>query len=455
MRDDIQNALFGNGISGPLMTCFEQIGDSDHGAVSALACEAVASAINATQIFCEDAYGQLPTARIDKGLVDLWCSESFVPDGWTLPPKWDPHSGDYQTVDGWIRLHCNASHHRQAALHVLGNAISVKQVQSAVLTWRTDDLEEAIVSTGGCVATLRNVSEWRGHPQGKAVAAEPIIAWNRSENAPSHWRPKVAQRPLQGLRILDLTRIIAGPVATRFLASLGADVVRIDPPGWSEGANEVEMTLGKSCAELDLKKKNGHDIFVDLLRSADVLVYGYRKDALPRLGINPKTLTEVNPSLITVGLNAYGWTGPWRNRRGFDSLVQRSTGLAVDVEGQVIDLPYQVLDHATGYLMAAATVEAVRRQITKNEVSHARLSLARQAMTLLQHGVDASNVPYEKTRNPMQIARQTGQKELTGWGSGWRCPLPYQIEGSDLSWSKPAHKLRSDPPKWSNPEARI
>ena len=449
MREDIQRAMFREDVLGRENLFLEQEGTSSHGAVSDLACEAVAAAVIATQRLYQDAYGQLPPAFIDRGLVDLWCMRSFVPEGWKLPSKWDAYSGDYWTTDGWIRLHCNAAHHRAAALRVLGEATSKTQLQSAILSWGAGKLEDAVVDTGGCAAKLRGTVQWRSHAQGKAVAAEPIIAWNRSDDAPTRWCPQSLKRPLQGLRVLDLTRIIAGPVATRFLASLGADILRIDPPGWTEGANEIEMTVGKTCAELDLKDESGRATFAELLRSAHVLVYGYRQDALQRLRFGSETLAELNPSLISVRLTAYGWTGPWSNRRGFDSLVQRSSGLAVESESRVIDLPYQVLDHATGYLMAGAVVEALRCQLVDNSVSHTRLSLARQAMMLLENGVEASAVPHEMTIDPEQYARQGGQKEKTSWGKGWRCPLPYQIEGNDLGWVKPAHELRSDLPEWS------
>ncbi|MCI4664921.1 MAG: CoA transferase [Neomegalonema sp.] len=452
MREEIQGDLFSGDISACADLSHEQVGASAYGPVSELAYEAVASAALATQRLCYELFQQHPRAVVDKELVDLWCGASFVPDGWRLPPKWDPLSGDYRTADGWIRLHCNAPHHRTAALLVLGSANTTEKAQSAALSWRAHDLENAIVAAGGCAAELLSVSQWRTHTQGKAVAAEPIVAWTTSDKAASSWRPRSLTRPLSGLRVLDLTRIIAGPVATRFLASLGADVLRIDPPGWEEGANEIEMTVGKTCAELDLKHAQGRDVFVDLLQSAHVVVDGYRRDALTGLGFGSDRLAELNPALISVGLTAYGWTGPWRNRRGFDSLVQRSTGLAVAGESTVFDLPYQALDHATGYLMAAAAIEALRRHLADNTVSHARLSLARQAMMLLGAGVDASIVPRGRTADREAAARQRGQKEETSWGGGWRCPLPYQFEGMALGWSKPAHKLRSELPRWSNKE---
>jgi len=372
-----------------------------------------------------------------------------VADGWIIPPKWDQFSNDYLTADGYVRLHCNAPHHRDAALHVLGEAKTPQQAKYNALSWGAQHLAESIVSAGGCAAQLLTKAQWQAHPQAKSVGKEPVVAWDNRHNAASNWQPGSVNSPLQGLKVLDLTRIIAGPVSTRFLASLGANVLRIDPPGWVEGANEIEMTVGKTCSELDLLRPLDCETFKDLLSSAHVLVHGYRKDALNRLGFGAECLAQLNPSLISVSLTAYGWTGPWSNRRGFDSLVQRSTGLAVERNGEVISLPYQVLDHATGYLMAAAVMEALRVQLVQNSVAYASLSLARQAQLLLDTGADAGNVEHASSFNRSQVAQVHGTREITSWGPGWRCPLPYHMEGISPGWRLPAHSLRSDAPQWA------
>lgn len=433
----------------------ELTGTSEHDGVSRLAIESVVAAVGSVHRFCSGVFGKAPAAVIDRSLVDVWCTSSFVPDNWKIPPKWDRFSDDYRTRDGWVRLHCNAPHHRKSALHVLGKVETPRQAKTNAMRWQAHDLAEAVVDAGGCASELFTTAQWRDHAQGRAVAKEPVVAWKTAAGCPSNWAPGPFARPLRGLRVLDLTRIIAGPVSTRFLASLGADVLRIDPPGWTEGANEVEMTLGKSCAQLDLRQATARATFTDLVRSAHVLVHGYRRDALERLGFGPDNLTRLNPALISVGLTAYGWTGPWKNRRGFDSLVQRSTGLAVESGEKIIDLPYQVLDHATGYFMAAAVIEAVRLQLTQNTAAHAYLSLARQAQLLFDAGVDAGAVQQAGILNRMQIAQQQGTRESTSWGPGWRCPLPYRFEEVVPGWSMPAHPLRSDRPQWAGHDGKI
>ncbi len=210
-------------------------------------------------------------------------------------------------------------------------------------------------------------------------------------------------RPLAGIRVLDLTRVLAGPVATRFLALLGAEVLRIDPPDWDEPAVIPEVTPGKRCAHLDLRTAEGHTALTELLRDTDVFVHGYRPGALAGLDFDPATLDGLRPGLIDVALDAYGSTGPWAHRRGFDSLVQMSTGIAAAGmdharADQPVPLPVQALDHATGYLMAAAALTGLHRRRTDATGSRARLSLARTAALLVDRTGPA--LPREPLAEP-------------------------------------------------------
>ncbi|WP_200905679.1 CoA transferase, partial [Methylobacterium sp. ARG-1] len=189
---------------------------------------------------------------VDRRLASAWFATSLRPDGWLVPAPWDPVAGDYRTRDGWIRLHTNAPHHRAAAERLLGAQADRAGMARAVAGWAKTELEAAILAEGGCAAEMRGLEEWASHPQGRAVSAEPLVAFAPgSDRCASRWRPRT-ERPLAGLRVLDLTRVLAGPVATRFLAGFGADVLRIDSPDWDEPALVPEMTLGKTCSRLDL-----------------------------------------------------------------------------------------------------------------------------------------------------------------------------------------------------------
>jgi CoA-transferase family III len=267
--------------------------------------------------------------EVDKRLASFWFATSLRSLGWQVPPLRDPLTGDYPTRDGWIRLHVNAPLHRAAVRRVLGEPADRDAAAAAVVAWDGADLEQAVIDAGGCAAQMRDANAWHQHPQGSAVATEPLVACDEglAGGVAPCW-PVVPERPLDGVRVLDVTRVLAGPVATRFLAGLGATVLRIDPPDWDEPGAVPEVTLGKRCARLDLKTSPGQETFAGLLSGADVLVHGLRPGALEQLGFDAATRERLAPGLVDVSLNAYGWSGPWRMRRGFDSLVQMSSGIA-------------------------------------------------------------------------------------------------------------------------------
>lgn len=380
--------------------------------------------------------------ELDRRRTLKWFDMTLRPIGWTLPSAWDPIAGDYQTRDGWIRLHTNAPHHRDAALAVLGCAAEREALAEAVRDRDRTALETAVVTAGGCAAAMHSLADWARHPQGAAVAAEPLIAWQQTGTA-------AAPRDLNGLKVLDLTRVLAGPVATRFLAGFGAEVLRIDPPSWNEPGVEPEVTLGKRCAGLDLTRAQDRASFETLLRAADVLVHGYRPGALDTLGYGAEARRALNPALIDVSLCAYGWSGPWAGRRGFDSLMQMSTGIAAEGMARLggdrpRPLPVQALDHATGYLMAAAVLRALRVRQASGRLLSARLSLARTAALLVAGGVREPAAPLD----PETEADLAPQPEATGWGPARRVMFPLHLDGQPPVWPHPAGPLRRDTAAW-------
>ena len=420
--------------------------------VSDFAQTAIAAAVHEVMSLCKSVWASESYAQIDRMLASRWCANSVYPSGWELPAIWDEFAGDYQTRDGWIRLHTNAPKHRAAALSVLGQPASKRDAIPRVATWHGHDLENAVVDANGAAAVMMSCGRWQDHEQGLAVNREPVVAWR--EHTPSIagtdiLKQAIPSSPLKGVRVLDLTRVLAGPVSTRFLASLGAEVLRIDPPDWNEGGNALEMTLGKRCAGLNLKKQTDKRVLEGLLSKAHVIVHGYRRDALPQLGLDERLRFEINPCLVDVALNAYGWTGPWTGRRGFDSLIQMSSGIAdfgmhsANAENPV-PLPFQALDHVTGYLMAAAVIHAINQQWTNRRVLSARLSLARQAK-LLQ---DLSLSSTGGTLAEVEQRHFSPIVEQTPWGALRRLKLPYRIEGVHLRFDYPANKLRSAEPRW-------
>ncbi|UOP11911.1 CoA transferase [Pseudomonas palleroniana] len=418
-------------------------------AVTELAVASIGAAGQAVAQLVQQQTGRLPAVTVDQRLASFWFSSSIRPVGWQVPPLWDPVAGDYASADGWIRLHTNAPHHRAAAESILGKVTDRTDMAGKVATWNAADLEQAIVDAGGCAAQMRSWQAWQTHPQGLAVNAEALVQRRTFDTVTEQpWLGSVA-RPLAGIKVLDLTRVLAGPVASRFLAGLGADVLRIDSPSWNEPGVVPEMTLGKRCARLDLKSAEGRQIFETLLKDADILFHGYRADALEHLGYNVEELQRLAPGLIDASLNAYGWSGPWRNRRGFDSLVQMSSGIAEagmawQQADRPVPLPVQALDHATGYLLAAGAIQALSERLKTGRGGSARLSLARTAKLL----VDAGQVPAQPALRAEGPDDQGLVVEPTAWGPAHRLLAPLSISGTPLQWELPAGELGSHRPQW-------
>jgi crotonobetainyl-CoA:carnitine CoA-transferase CaiB-like acyl-CoA transferase len=285
------------------------------------------------------------------------------------------------------------------------------------------------------------------------VAAEPLVAIAEADlrdTATGGWRP-VPERPLAGLRVLDLTRVLAGPMATRLLAGFGAQVLRVGPPDYDEpnGIGSGELTLGKRCAELDLKTADGRAWFAHLLGGADVLVHGLRPGALESLGFDAATRQAISPGLIEVTLSAYGWTGPWRGRRGFDTLVQQSTGMALAGGARAgTGVPYRwplsILDHSTGYLMAAAAVAAVARRVRTGHGSVSRVSLARVARWLTsgpaQDDEQELELPLPGPLDPAVYDSPVGPVRRLRW--------PMLVEGIPFRFDRPGDPFGSSVPRW-------
>ena len=422
-------------------------------AVTDLAVASIANAAGAARRVAALAGGS-PSAPItvDRRLASIWFGVTFDPIGWTSPPVWDSIAGVYPCGDSFVRLHTNAPHHKAAALRALDCEEDRGAVTNAVASWDPLDLEAAVVVEGGVASALRTRHEWVLHPQGAALQSEPLVHHHQHVAERLTDLPVTSRRPLGGVRVLDLTRVLAGPVATRLLAGLGADVLRIDPPAWDEAGVAAEVNLGKRCARLDLRDDQDRAIFEQRLREADVLLHGYRRDALARLGYDEGARRRINPSLVDVSLNAWGHSGPWRDRRGFDSIVQIAAGVAH--HGMVAygldapkPLPVQALDHATGYTLASCALHGWADRVEHGEASTWRTSLAAHA-ELLWPTADGAHleVGFAPLGDP-DLAR--GQ-ESTSWGPVRRARPPLSIGGVGFAWPNGSADHGTSPPTWRN-----
>ncbi|GII83094.1 hypothetical protein Ssi03_10840 [Sphaerisporangium siamense] len=456
-------------------------------------------------------------------------------------PMWAPLSGDYRAADGWVRLHCNFDHHRDAALRALGLALGSarEDVVAACARRAAADVEQAVIDEGGCAAAMRSPAEWRAHPQARAIAGTPLVRvarlddgfpvgaiddgstpisisranpqvtaraavtlpdpCPRSEKGDGDANPHPAERdrdmrsrlgegdrgqdpcsreqvgnleprsfegggsrgscfrdgaqgrdlrsgvrlqglgarPLAGVRVLDLTRVIAGPVAARVLAAYGAEVLRVGAAHLPEVPGAVIGTaFGKRSCEIDLRTAEGAAAFRGLVAGADVVMQAYRPGALAALGFGVAELAAIRPGIVCVDISAYGADGPWAGRRGFDSLVQMACGIAWEGgDGErPVPLPAQVLDHATGWLAALGALAGLLRRRAEGGSWHAELSLARTAQWL------------------------DGLGRVDGQGAADPDPSDFlaEMDGPDgrLTYVRPPGRIGDLSPFWSSPPPR-
>src|SRR6266566_10119184 len=368
------------------------------------------------------------------------------------PPAWDAIAGIYRTRDQrFVRLHTNFRHHRDAVCKALNCKPERDDVQAALMQWDAEAFETAAYAGGCVVAMMRSYDEWSALPHAKALAELPLISIDKiGEAAPKPW-PK-GDRPLAGIRVLDLSRVIAGPVAGRTLAAHGADVMLVSGPDlpaipWLT----IDTGRGKLTSFVELKSDQGRGVLRDLLASADIFSQGYRPRALASLGFSAEDAARISPGIVYVSLSAYGHAGPWAERRGFDSLVQTATGFnhaegqAAGVEGPK-ELPAQMLDHATGCMMAFGAMMAKARQSREGGSWHVRVSLAQTGRWLWNLGRVTDGLKTEDLKG--EAVRSFIEDMPSGFGPLRSVRHAAALSKTPAFWARPAMPLGSHPPQW-------
>jgi crotonobetainyl-CoA:carnitine CoA-transferase CaiB-like acyl-CoA transferase len=398
--------------------------------------------------------GQSQDVAVDMRHAVVECrSERYLRvDGKPPPPTWDAIAGIYKTRDQrFVRLHTNFRHHRDAVCKVLNCKPERDDVQGALMQWDAEAFETAAYAAGGVVAMMRSHEEWSASPHAKALAELPLVSIEKiGEAAPKPW--PAGDRPLAGVRVLDLSRVIAGPVAGRSLAAHGADVLLISGPDlpaipWLT----IDTGRGKLSSFVELKSEQGRDVFRGLLAQADIVSQGYRPKSIAALGFSPEEAAKINPGIVCVSMSAYGHAGPWAERRGFDSLVQTSTGFnhaegqAAGVDGPK-ELPAQMLDHATGYLMAFGAVMAKARQSREGGSWHVRVSLAQTGRWLWNLGRVADGFKTEDLKS--ETVMPFIEEIPSGFGPLRSVKHSAMLSKTPAFWARPAMPLGSHPPQW-------
>ncbi len=363
-----------------------------------------------------------------------------------------PLSGFWAAQDGWVRTHANYAHHRERLLAALDlpdecdRAALVERCRSLPAR----EIEDRVVAERGIATAVRTLAQWRQHPQAAAIATLPLLGIRTIGAAPPRQLSPAPDEPLlpaAGLRVLDLTRVIAGPVATRTLALLGAQVLRIDPPAIPEIVwQHLDTGAGKRSALLDLKSAVGRSVFDLLLADADVVVTGYRPGALDAFGLTPDELAARRPGIVVASLSAWGDVGPWCERRGFDSIVQAVAGVAMAESGdgeRPGALPAQALDHATGYLIAAGVLHAVAQQMRDGASRSVQAHLARTAHWLTS--MPDTTPLAQATSSPADflVERQAPSGQLRYASPAVRC------SGSPADYATVGGIWAADQPTWA------
>jgi crotonobetainyl-CoA:carnitine CoA-transferase CaiB-like acyl-CoA transferase len=363
-------------------------------------------------------------------------------DGQRPKEVWDPMSGYYPVRGGrWVSIHCNFANHREAAMGVLGKPADRAAAEAASRKWDGLELEDAIHAAKGCAGLARNAADWAKHPHSAAVAAQPLLQVEKiSESRPEPLPP--GPRPLSGVRVLDLTRVLAGPTCARTLAEHGADVLKIAGPHLPDsGISEFDTGIGKLQAFLDLREPAGVEKLRALLRGADVFSQSFRPGTLAARGFSPEQAAELRPGIVYVSLSAWGTTGPWRERRGFDSIVQTVSGMA-DAQGgggKPKLMPVSAIDYVSGYLMAYGTLVALARRATEGGSWLVRVSLARTGKWIMDRGFigDFASVPDPDMKDLlMNTGNVTHLKPVLGLSE----TPPY--------WERPPAPLGTHPAQW-------
>ncbi|HXC88569.1 MAG TPA: CoA transferase [Stellaceae bacterium] len=422
-----------------------------------------AAALAATGLAAADLW-ELRSGRRQEVAVDLRQAVASLRSGHYLQINGAPVSTERNPVMGvyparngrWSYIHANFPNHRTAALSVLNVPEEKEAVRRAVANWDALELEEAILAAKGAGGMVRSMEEWAKHPQAAAIAALPVMEILKIGDSAPEPLPE-DERPLSGIRVLDLTRVLAGPTSARTLAEHGAEVMKITAPHLPNiGYQEYDTGHGKLQAHLDLRQPRDLDTLLGLVREADVFTQGYRPGTLGSRGLSPEELTKLRPGLVYVSMCAFSHAGPWASRRGFDTVVQTVSGITTR-QGELFPgaapgpqfYPVSAIDYLTGYLMAFGAMVALARRAREGGSWLVRISLAQTGKWLVDRGqvpeAELNNV--EKELYPAEIARWSIESD-TPVGRLRHLGPTVRLSETAPYWARPSAPLGHHQPVW-------
>jgi crotonobetainyl-CoA:carnitine CoA-transferase CaiB-like acyl-CoA transferase len=418
---------------------------------------AAAATIAATALAAAEIW-RLRTGRAQMVAVDLraavaaFRSERYLRvDGGPPPERRSPLFGFYPTADGrWVQIHANLPHHHAGHVRFLGCEATRESMAAAVLRFKGQDLEDALAAEGLPAGLVRTREEWLAHPHARALAGLPLLEIERLGDAPPE-PCGAGDRPLAGVRVLDLTHVIAGPEGGRTLAAHGADVLFVSAAHRPHlHSHVIDFGLGKRSASLDLRRAADADRLRRLVAGADVFSQSYRPGALAARGFGPEEVARLRPGIVYVTLSAYGHAGPWSARRGFETLIQSVSGLAHEQGfGGGLErpqhLPAQVVDHATGYLAALGALVALARRAREGGSYLVRVSLAQTGRWVDALGrVPGREVPDQTLADVADLL----EERESPFGRLSHVAPAARLSETPAAWARPPVPLGTHEPVW-------
>lgn len=438
LNEERTQGLTITGGTDPILPTSFRIGDTSTAALSAVGL--------AVSDLWESRTGRRQEVSVDarRATASLRSGKYIQLDGAGVSTERNTVMGVYPTKDGrWSYLHCNFPNHRAAALSVLGVAEDRDAVTKAVAKWNAQDLEDAIIEAKGAGGMVRTMEEWAKHPQAAAIANLPLMEIVKLADSPPEALPE-GSRPLSGVRVLDLTRVLAGPTCARTLAEHGADVMKITGAHLPNiGYQEYDTGHGKLNAQLDLRETKDMETLRGLVSQTDVFSQGYRPGTLGGRGLSPEELAELRPGIVYISLCAFSHMGPWASRRGFDTVVQTVSGIT-NRQGDLFPgatpgpqfYPVSAIDYLTGYLMAFGGMVALNRRVHEGGSWLVRISLAQVGRWLVSQG----EIPEANLKN---IPAEFTPEEIASWSTVSDTPM------GKLGHLGPVLSLSETPPRWA------
>ena len=344
--------------------------------------------------------------------------------------------GIVPTRDGrFVQLHPSFNDGPQILEELgLDDSASREDVEAAVGARDAFELEDAFVRRRICGGVVRSAQEWARHAQGKAVAGLPVVTITKIGDAPPEPLPD-GDRPASGVRVADLTRVLAGPTCARTLAEHGADVLHISAPGLERGGPfEIETGIGKRQTYVDLNVPEDVEVMRELLRDADVFSQGYRLGTIARRGFGPEEVARLRAGIVYVSENCYGHVGPWAQRPGWEQLAQAAAGIS-HREGDGVPrlAPAAMNDYSTGFLGAYGAMIALAKRATEGGSWHVQASLAQTAMWYVRLGDDNDGA----NADPGDVTAFLTEMDTPGFGR--------------ISFLAPALSMSESQPRWDLP----